>query len=121
MLKTCYIGCLTAMYDTRILGKMYMPHIRRRQDFALWLKILKKTEFAEGITEPLGYYRLRRDSISAKKASTSLYTWRMYRTIENLSLPKAAYFFSHYAVRGLLRSRFPRLAMRVGALHKVRG
>jgi len=119
LLKTCYIGCLTAIYDTQFFGKVYMPVIRRRQDYALWLKLLKKVEYAEGINEPLAYYRLRGDSISAKKMGTSLYTWNMYRKVERLPLLKAAYFFSHYAMRGLLRWRFPALAKRLGILHDV--
>ncbi|MDD9821205.1 MAG: glycosyltransferase family 2 protein [Nitrospira sp.] len=36
LLKTCSVGCLTAMYDTRKLGKLYLPDIEQRQDYVLW-------------------------------------------------------------------------------------
>ena len=36
LLKTCPIGCLTAIYDTEKIGKVYMPEIRKRQDYGLW-------------------------------------------------------------------------------------
>ena len=40
MLFSNKIGCLTAIYDRGKLGKVYMPQIRKRQDYGLWLKIL---------------------------------------------------------------------------------
>lgn len=61
------IGCLTAMYDTEKVGKMYMSSIRKRQDWGLWLEILAKCKVTYGIKEPLAYYRIRKGSISNKK------------------------------------------------------
>jgi teichuronic acid biosynthesis glycosyltransferase TuaG len=118
MLKTSYIGCLTAIYDTAYFGKIEMPLVRRRQDYGLWLQLLKKVE-GHGIHQPLALYRQRSGSISSNKARTSVYTWRVYREIEGLSLLSSAYYFSHYAVRGVLRSRLPALAKRFGLLHAV--
>src|SRR5690554_4163648 len=116
LLKSCSIGCLTAMYDTQFFGKVYMPLIRKRQDLGLWLKLLKKTKYAYGLNETLGFYKVRKDSISANKKIAALFTWRLYRDIEKLSLPKASYYFSHYAVRGLLRTKAPGLARMLGVL-----
>jgi len=116
LLKSCSIGCLTAMYDTEFFGKVYMPLIRKRQDLGLWLKLLKKTKYAYGLNETLGFYKVRKDSISANKKIAALFTWRLYRDIEKLSLPKASYYFSHYAVRGLLRTKYPGVARFLGIL-----
>jgi teichuronic acid biosynthesis glycosyltransferase TuaG len=41
LLFSNYIPCLTAMYDTASVGKHFMPDLRLRQDYALWLNILK--------------------------------------------------------------------------------
>ena len=41
LLKTCVIGCLTAVYDSDQTGRVLMPLIRKRQDFGLWLRLLK--------------------------------------------------------------------------------
>lgn len=116
LLKVCHIGCLTAMYDTEKLGKIYMPLIRKRQDLGLWLRILKRTSYAYGIPEVLAQYQLRSDSISANKLAAALYTWRLYREFERLNVLQAGYYFSHYAVNGILRSRFPSLAKALGKL-----
>lgn len=110
MLKTNYVGCLTAIYDTGQLGKVYMPLIRKRQDLGLWLKILKRTPYAYGLNEVLAQYQLRDDSVSANKKVAAQYTWRLYREVEQLSLVKTVYYFSHYAFNGILRSKFPKVA-----------
>ncbi len=99
LLKQNTIGCLTAMYDVHRLGKIFMPEIQKRQDFALWLKILKKTPYAYGLDEPLAYYRVRTVSVSSNRLLASLYNWKMYREIEKLPLHKAIYYFGWYTYR----------------------
>lgn len=116
LLKVCSIGCLTAIYDAEKLGKIYMPLIRKRQDLGLWLRILKQVPYGYGLNEVLAQYQLRSDSISANKRSAAQYTWRLYRDIERLDFIRAAYYFSHYAFNGILRTRFPRLARKLGVL-----
>lgn len=67
LLKSNYIGCLKSIYDIQKVGKVYMPLIKKRQDYGLWLRILKKTEFAYGLNEPLAIYRIMSDSVSSNK------------------------------------------------------
>ena len=119
LLKTCVIGCLTAVYDTQQVGKILMPLIRKRQDFGLWLRLLKQVPRGYGIQESLATYRVRTGSISANKASAASYVWRLYREVEGLSLVRSGWYFAHYAVRGVLRSKFPGLARRLGVLHQT--
>lgn len=85
MLKNNYIGCLTAIYDSEKIGKVYMPEVRKRQDWALWLKILKQIPFALSIQENLAIYRDRSQSISSRKIDLIKYNWNIYRNIEKYS------------------------------------
>lgn len=112
LLKTCVIGCLTAIYDAEKLGKITFPLIRKRQDFALWLQILKKIPFAYGLDEDLASYTVRNDSISANKFKAAQYNWHLYRHIEKLSLIQSVYYFSHYMIKGIIRTKFPQLAQK---------
>lgn len=100
MLKTCSVGCLTAIYDTEKLGKVYMPNILKRQDYGLWLKILRKINATKGIMEPLGAYRILKNSVSSNKINAAKYQWKIYREVEKLSLIKSVYYFIHYAYYG---------------------
>ena len=92
MLRNNYIGCLTAIYDTKKIGKVYMPSIRKRQDWALWLKILKMTDYAFGVDLPLAKYRIRHNSISSNKISLIKFTWKIYRDVENFTFLKSLYY-----------------------------
>jgi len=108
LLKWCCIGCLTAVYDTELIGKHYAPDIPRRQDFALWLAILKRVDFAWPMQESLAIYRVRKSSLSSNKLVAARYNWMVYRDIEELSLLRAAHVFAHYAVRGVWRTYLAR-------------
>lgn len=85
------IGCLTVIYDVNFFGKQYMSSIRKRQDYALWLKLLKKTN-GYGINECLASYRSGNESISANKLDLVKYEWKIYREIEGLSWFKSAFY-----------------------------
>lgn len=116
LLKTNVIGCLTAMYDVEKLGKVYMPVNTKREDFATWLAILKQVDYAYGMPDVLAQYRVYASQSSAKKTKMAKENWRLYRDIEQLGVLKSAYYFSHYALRGVLRTKFPNLARAVGVL-----
>lgn len=75
------IGCLTGIYDTKPYGKFFMPPMRKRQDWALFLEILKKCKYGLGITEPLAYYRKRENSVSTNKKSLLKYNALVYQEI----------------------------------------
>lgn len=75
------IGCLTAIYDTKKFGKFFMPTIRKRQDWALFLTILKKCQIAYSIQEPLAIYRKVPGSISSKKLNLIKYNTMVYKEV----------------------------------------
>jgi glycosyltransferase involved in cell wall biosynthesis len=98
------IGCLTAMYDAAYFGKQYMSEeIVQGQDFALWLSLIKKSTFASGIPDVLAKYRVRSNSLSAKKLTSSLWVWRIYRDKERLPLAKTVKCFARYALGGVIK------------------
>jgi glycosyltransferase involved in cell wall biosynthesis len=99
MLLRNFIGCLTAMYDTEYFGKVEMPDIAKRQDYGLWLALLKKVDVAAALPESLGYYRVRKNSVSSNKAAAAYFTWKLFRDIERLPIPVASYYFAQYALR----------------------
>lgn len=72
------IACLTAMYDTARIGKFYMPTIRRRQDWCLWLDIIRRTGKAYGLHECLASNRLWSGSISSSKFRLLSYHYHVY-------------------------------------------
>lgn len=92
MLYSNKIGCLTAIYDQSLLGKVYMPLLRKRQDYALWLKILRPGEKAYGLPEVLSQYRITKDSMSSNKIELIKWNWRLLRHVEKMSVINSTYY-----------------------------
>ncbi|OOE48178.1 glycosyl transferase [Salinivibrio kushneri] len=104
LLYSNVIGCLTAIYDAKKLGKKYMPLIRKRQDMALWLDILKDIPSAHCLPEVLASYRYN-NGMSSKKIKVLSYQWELYRKVVGLGLIKSVLVFSVYACKGFLKHR----------------
>lgn len=81
-----YIGNLTGIYDANYFGKIDVSSIRKRQDWIIWLTILKKIQFAQPIPESLALYRIRENSISASKFDLVKHNFSVYRTHHCLNL-----------------------------------
>jgi len=103
MLKTCSVGCSTAIYDFDKLGKIYMPLISKRQDYGLWLEILRRIGSTKGINEPLASYRILSDSLSSNKFKAAYYQWKIYRKVKKLNFLISTYYFLHYFKNGIFK------------------
>ena len=100
LLLDCPIGNSTVMYDVDKMGKFEVPNIKKRNDDALWLKMLKQEKYIYGLHEVLMEYRVRPNSISSNKLSLVKYHWKLYREIEHLSVLRSAF---HIVVWGALK------------------
>jgi glycosyltransferase involved in cell wall biosynthesis len=87
-----HIGTSTVIYNQEKLGKIYMPVIRKRQDYAMWLKILKNFSNGYGLQEVLTTYRIRNNSISSNKINLIKYNWKLYRDVENMNFIRSSYY-----------------------------
>lgn len=96
LLRANYVGNLTGMYSAKMLGKIYCPPIRKRQDWAMWLKALELAGEARGIVEPLAKYRVRKGSISANKKEMLEYNYKVYRKVLNFSAVKSSYWITRF-------------------------
>jgi glycosyltransferase involved in cell wall biosynthesis len=92
LLKTNFIGCSTVMYNQEALGKIYMPQIAKRNDYATWLAILKKIENGYCLEEVLVQYRVHENSLSSNKLNLVKYNWKLFRDLEGFGRIKSSYY-----------------------------
>lgn len=104
LLLSNIIGCSTVMYDRKHCGMVLFPDIYMRQDYGMWLRILRQGHCAFGIHQDLVRYRLTRDSLTRNKLTASLYSWKLYREIEQLGLLRSLYCFGSCAMRSYFKS-----------------
>lgn len=74
-----YVGNLTAIYDVDCFGKIVIEATLKRQDWRLWLTILKQIQVTKPVPEPLAFYRIRKDSISSSKFKLIKHNFGVYR------------------------------------------
>lgn len=81
-----FVGNLTGIYDVNYFGKIPISKIRKRQDWILWLTILKKVKTSKPIPESLAFYRVRTNSISASKIGLLKSNYTVYRQFHELNV-----------------------------------
>lgn len=103
LLKNTAIACSTVIIDRQIIGDFRMPLVRKGQDTATWLQILKVHDNAYLLDEILNQYRGREGSLSSNKIDALKRTWNTYRNLEKLPLYKAVYYFGFYVWNAVKR------------------
>jgi teichuronic acid biosynthesis glycosyltransferase TuaG len=81
-----YVGNLTGIYNVTFFGKIAISSIRKRQDWMLWLTILRKVKTAKPVPESLAFYRIRENSISASKFELLKHNFAVYRNFHGFNL-----------------------------------
>lgn len=91
------------MFDTNVISKnlLYMPDVRRGQDGATWLQVMKTGVTGHALSEPLAKYRRHEGSLSSNKFKAAGRIWYLYRNIEHISLPYACRCFISYAINAV--------------------
>lgn len=104
LLLSNVIGCLTAVYDTQKVGKVFFKN-HSHEDYILWLEILKQGFVARNTNSIEALYRVRENSVSSNKLKALSWQWDIYREVEKIGLLRSCYYFMNYAYRAYKKSR----------------
>ena len=66
MYNYCWPGCLTVMYNQNKVGLVQIEDLKKNNDYAIWLKVIKNAK-CYLLDENLAKYRIRTGSISRNK------------------------------------------------------
>ncbi|HCS87850.1 MAG TPA: teichuronic acid biosynthesis glycosyl transferase [Bacteroidales bacterium] len=107
LLKTCSLPCLTTMIDRSTFRDVYFHEELRslRDDYVLWLSLLKQTDYAYGNPKVLASYRLNLNGATANKRKMIKPQFLVYYRVEKLGLIRSLYYLAHWAVNGFLKYR----------------
>ncbi|TGL90249.1 glycosyltransferase family 2 protein [Leptospira congkakensis] len=101
------VGLLTAIYHVPSVGKKYFdPSLKSlRDDYALWLDILREGKVAFANSEILARYRVRRGAATSNKKKVMLAHFRMLKNREKLSFFYALILTMIHGIMGLRKYR----------------
>ncbi|MGN0163993.1 MAG: glycosyltransferase family 2 protein [Candidatus Ornithomonoglobus sp.] len=93
LLRNTIIQTVGVIVDLKYVDKklLVMPNVRRGQDSATWLQMLRSGVEFYGQNEVLALYRRVPQSLSANKLNAMKRTWYLYRGVEKLGLFKSIF------------------------------
>lgn len=92
MFSCCWPGCLSVMYDASKIGLIQIKDIKKNNDTAMWLKVIRKAD-CYLLPEILGKYRRRANSITPKPIWKRIWAhYPLFRVAEEMN-PISATFW----------------------------
>ena len=105
MFACCWPGCLSVMYDASKIGLIQIRDIKKNNDTAMWLKVIRKAD-CYLLPECLGKYRRRANSITPKPLWKRIWAhYPLFRVAEEMN-PIAATFWVIMNVFGNAYKKF---------------
>ena len=83
LLKSCDIGLSTVIVRKKLLQNNKFNKLKTKEDYLLWLKIVKKIKHIYGINQYLSSWRKNKNSLSSPIIQKFLDTYRLYRLYLN--------------------------------------
>lgn len=103
LLRGCPIGCLTVAFDQTVLGKRYMPDVRRGQDWGFWLALPRDGAVAQRYPGCHAYYHRAGDSLSSAKIVKVVDIYRIYREQERIGPVRTLFYLLSHVIGALTK------------------
>lgn len=106
MMACCWPGCLSVVYDAEKVGLVQIADIKKNNDTALWLKVIKETD-CWLLNENLAKYRRRKGSVTPTGILDKIrHHYPIFRKGEEMSVPVAAFWMLVNIVGNSLKKIF---------------
>ena len=103
LLKSCDIGLSTVILKKKILKKYRFCNLKTKEDYYLWLKIIKKLNVLKGTSRHLTNWRSLKNSLSSSKTQRLRDAYRLYNTFENYNGLLSFYYVIRLSFYSLLK------------------
>ena len=106
LIKSCDIGLSTVIVSSSLLGKdkLIFPRIKTKEDYVLWLQIVKKIKTIRGLNFKLTYYRKTKNSLSSNKLLSLINGYKVYRNYMNYGLIKSLFYLFILSINSLKKT-----------------
>jgi teichuronic acid biosynthesis glycosyltransferase TuaG len=103
LIKSCDIGLSTVILKSSLLNKnkIFFPRIKTKEDYVLWLKIIKIIKIIKGLDVKLTYYRKSKGSLSSNKLISLINGYKVYRDYMNYGVIKSLFYLFILSINSL--------------------
>ena len=103
MFRYCWPGCLTVMYDANVVGLVQIADLKKNNDYAIWLKVIKKCD-CHLLNENLASYRQRKGSISHDNITKLIKShYDLFRVGEGMNPVSASFYTIQNLIFGVVK------------------
>ena len=108
LISSCDIGLSTVILNSSLIGKnkLLFPGIKTKEDYVLWLQIIKKIKTIRGLDIKLTYYRKTKGSLSSNKLLSLINGYRVYRNYMNYGVIKSLFYLSILSINSVKKIIF---------------
>jgi teichuronic acid biosynthesis glycosyltransferase TuaG len=94
LITSCDVGLSTVILKSSLLNKnkLFFPKIKTKEDYVLWLKIIKKIKIIEGINIKLTNYRKTKGSLSSNILLSLINGYKVYKDYMNYGVIKSLFY-----------------------------
>ena len=104
ILKSCDIGLSTVILEKSIIDdELNFSNLKTKEDFILWLKILRSGLVIGALDEKLSYWRKTKNSLSSSTLQKLKDGYRVYRIYMNYGPIKSLYFLFCLSLNYLIK------------------
>ena len=103
LLKSCDVGLSTVMIKKKLLMNNLFTNIKTKEDFILWLNILKTGEKLKGLNHPLTFWRKSNNSLSSNNFQKIIDGYRVYRKYMKMSMFLSVYYLFILSFNSLIK------------------
>ena len=106
LIKTCDIGLSTVILKSSLLrkNKLLFSKIKSKEDYVLWLQIVKKIKTIKGLDIKLTYYRKTKGSLSSNKLVSLINGYKVYRNYMNYGVIKSFFYLFKLSINSLKKT-----------------
>ena len=107
ILKSCNLPCLATVIDAKRLHNIrFREELRNlRDDYALWLSLMKQTDYAYGNQQVLANYRISSNQVTGNKRKVIIPQFMVNYKVEKLGFFRSLYYLMHWAWNGYKKYR----------------
>ena len=104
LLKSCDIATSSVVVNRNILrGRNFFSNFKTKEDYFLWLKIVKKEDELHGINNKLVFWRSIKNSLSDSFFQKLIDAFKIYKMGENFNTIKSIYLVIRLTLFALLK------------------
>ena len=103
LITSCDIGLSTVILKSSLLSKnkLLFPKIGTKEDYILWLQIVKKIKTIRGLNIKLSYYRKTKGSLSSNKLLSLINGYKVYKNYMHYGVIKSLFYLFMLSINSL--------------------